>query len=268
MKKDQAQSIVILGCGNVAWHLAKHLRSLKTYSVAVYNHKANPALAEFKTKLKCSTGVGFKQVPADADVYFICVSDRAIERTANQLTIRNPNALVVHTSGSMPLGALGKRLYDTGVFYPLQTFSKKDTIHWEDVPVIIEASGKTAQHKLEKLAARFSKVHRTMDHKGRLKLHLAAVMVNNFTNALYVAAGSLIGDGKGNSIGLLLPLIRQTTEKLSHLGPLEAQTGPAKRGDTAILKKHRHLLDDQAELKTVYKKLSKLIVHQQEKRHA
>ena len=109
-----------------------------------------------------------------------------------------------------------------------------------------------------------------MDYTLRLKMHLAAVLVNNFTNSLYVASMDVIGKhmgGKGH-ISLLLPLIKQTVDKLDKLDPHEAQTGPAKRGDKHVMKKHLTLLSKQSEMKKIYKQMSKLIVKQQENKHA
>ncbi len=74
MAKLKKQHIVIIGCGNVAWHIAKHLSKLKNVEVTVYNHKANRFLNEFKTKLRCTTHVGLNQIITGADFYFICGS--------------------------------------------------------------------------------------------------------------------------------------------------------------------------------------------------
>ena len=240
---------MILGCGNVAWHIAKHLQSLKKHSVFVYNHQTNEALNDFRTKLKCNIAVGLENVIHDADFYFICVSDKHISETAAALDIKNPNAVLMHTSGSTKLKELGKRIHDTALFYPLQTFSKGDTINWAEVPVIIEASSESLQAKLLQLAHHFTKTVKVLDYKERLKLHLAAVFVNNFTNALYVAASTLVNEketGK-EDLTMLLPLIKQTTYKLNKLSPLAAQTGPAKRKDEVVIKKHLGLLAEHPE---------------------
>lgn len=268
MKKNRSQNIVIIGCGNVAWHLASHLQSLKDYTVSVYNHQKNPALSDFKTKLKCAVAVGLDKVTPDADLYFICVADSYIAEVASQLTIRNRNAIVMHTSGSARRKELGKQLPNTAVFYPLQTFSKSDTILWTEIPVLIEASSKAAEAKLLKLAQQFTKTPRVLGYKERLTLHLGAVMVNNFTNALYVAASDVVSEANKNDFKLLLPMIRQTTQKLDRLDPRAAQTGPAKRNDTVVLKKHLQLLSAHSDLKKLYKQLSRLIAHQQKNNHA
>lgn len=270
MKMPAGKKIVIIGCGNVAWHLAKHFQSLNTYALFVYNHKANPALNDFRLKLKCKTAVGLEQVITNADYYFICVSDQFIADTARQLEIKNPNAVLLHTSGSAKIEELGNSIYGTAVFYPLQTFSKNDVVDWKEIPLIVEAQAAEVEKNVTALAKQFSKNVTALTYKERLKLHLAAVLVNNFANALYVAAAQLTGtkDHCRHTIEMLLPLIKQTTLKLEKLSPLEAQTGPAKRNDEVVLKKHSRLLAKQPELKNIYKQLSKLIVQQQKEKHA
>ena len=39
--------IVIIGCGNLAWHLAKQINKYNLFDIFIYNHQANPNLNEF-----------------------------------------------------------------------------------------------------------------------------------------------------------------------------------------------------------------------------
>ena len=61
------------------------------------------------------------------------------------------------------------------------------------------------------------------------------------------------------SFGILRPLILETALKLQEDLPQKMQTGPARRGDNLILKKHRMLLKNDPELKKIYTMLSKSI---------
>ncbi|WP_317898250.1 Rossmann-like and DUF2520 domain-containing protein [Aurantibacillus circumpalustris] len=267
MEKQVKEKIVIIGCGSVAWHIAKHLKSLKQYDVYVYNHYANPLLNDFKTKLKCKTDIGFENVISNANIYLICVTDKFISKVAKQLNILNPNALLLHTSGSTKIQDLGNRIQNTGVFYPLQTFSRDSEINWSKVPIIIESESRDAEHSILHLADMFSETVVRMNYKERLKLHLAAVLVNNFTNALYASANDLIRRDAASSelsFEILIPLIEQTTAKIKTLEPRSAQTGPAKRKDETVMKKHLQIISKQPDLKKIYKQLSKLIAKQQE----
>ena len=74
-----------------------------------------------------------------ADVYILAVSDDAIEGLSSKLPFEN--RLVVHTSGSVGIYDLDKKLR-RGVFYPLQTFSKDADIDFKDVPICIEVIDK------------------------------------------------------------------------------------------------------------------------------
>lgn len=269
MKKQAKQRIVIIGCGNVAWHIAKHLVSLKKYEVFVYNHRKNPLLNSFKSVLKCHISVGSDQVIGNAEAYFICVKDKYISSVAAALKIRNPRALLMHTSGSMKLEELGESLHPSAVFYPLQSFSRSIEVDWSSTPIFVEGNSKESQKAVSALAALFSKKVLFLDYKQRLKFHLAAVFVNNFTNSLYVSASDLLKQGnKKLDFELLLPIIAQTTRKLDHMEPKAAQTGPAKRKDEGVMKKHLDLLSGHKDLKKLYKQLSQLIATQQKPAHA
>lgn len=268
MKALTKEKVVIVGCGNVAWHIAKHLVSLNKFEVIIYNHQTNPALLKFRNTLKCKTHVGLKKIIADAPWYFICVDDKNISSVASAITPSLPNAIVLHTSGSMQLNELGNRIHPTGVFYPLQTFSKQLDVNWAAVPIIIEANDKKSEKEIRSFAGLFSKKILSYTYKQRLKLHVSAVVVNNFVNALYVFASEFARQGKKDEqfdFKVLIPLIETTTNKVKLLDPLLAQTGPAKRNDEAVMKKHLKVLKKNSDLHKIYKQLSQLIVSQQRK---
>ena len=71
-------------------------------------------------------------------------------------------------------------------------------------------------------------------------MHLAAVVVNNFTNHLYVEAEKFC-KSKNLGFDMLIPLIEETTRKLSSLDPRNSQTGPASRGDLQTIERHKSI---------------------------
>jgi predicted short-subunit dehydrogenase-like oxidoreductase (DUF2520 family) len=262
-----SQHIVLLGCGNLAWHLALALKKINSIELSICNHRANPALDEFRFKLKCKTFVGFENMPSNGTVYIICVADKFITETAEQILSSDPKTIIVHTSGSMSLKAFGERVQSVGVLYPLQSFTKSDVLPWEETPLLIEASDIGARKKIELLAKQISPKVCYMTSEQRLQLHLCAVLVNNFTNALYAGAEQhLSAVGKVSDFKLLLPLIRTGVRKLDKMPAIEAQTGPAKRGDKKVMQKHTALLKKEPVLKKIYKEMSKLIKEQQHAR--
>ena len=66
----------------------------------------------------------------------------------------------------------------------------------------------------------------------------------------------------------LLPLIDQTAAKVHRLAPRDAQTGPAKRNDQAVIAHHMEVIEDlrfkiedfsSQEIREVYQALARLI---------
>ena len=258
------QHIVIIGCGNVAWHIAKHFSELKKFDLTIYNHKANSTLNKFKSQLKCNVFVGLNEIITGADYYFICVADSFISSVSKKIVPFNKESIVLHTSGSIAIDAIKTDCYCKAVFYPLQTFSKTNVINWKKIPILLGANNNYTFEHLNALAKLFSKHTLQVNYTQRLNIHLAAVLVNNFTNALYVEAEHQLK--KLNvDFKILLPLIQQTGLKLNSHTPLEAQTGPAKRKDETVIKKHLKLLKTDKELKKVYAQLTELIINQQSK---
>lgn len=268
MASASSIKIVIIGSGNLAWHLATFFKS-KAIHPEVYNHRPSVELNLFKQKLGLKTNSGLKNIRQDADYYFICVSDRHIADVSKTIRSTRNEALVVQCSGSMPLKVLNKSLQHKAVVYPLQSFSKGAAVHWKEIPLFVQASDAESLQKLNKLLSYFPGKKVLCDDASRLKIHLAAVLVNNFTNALYTEAQELIGsDNNQDLFQLMLPLIKNGLSKLGTMPPLEAQTGPAKRNDKVVMKKHLQLLKKNKDLAQLYRLMSALIAKQQNKIYA
>jgi predicted short-subunit dehydrogenase-like oxidoreductase (DUF2520 family) len=270
MPAKAREKIVIIGCGNLAWHLAKKLSELG-FPLFIYNHRPNPALKKFSGLPGVKVFAALENIVADAAFYFLCVPDKAIAGSSERLQIKDPSATILHTSGSAQLKDLGRRVNATAVMYPLQTFSHADDISWINVPILVEAKEEDTLKKVMKFAAGISAHVIPVTGKERMQVHLAAVFANNFSNALYTAATALIKEVKGAhglSIKLLLPLIEQTSTKLQRMSPLEAQTGPAKRLDDDVIDTHIELLEGHRDLKKIYRQMTKLIQKQQKELNA
>lgn len=227
--------IVILGGGNVAYHLTNALLQNSAVNVVqVYNRnlenikcfKKNTLVTDNLSKLK------------EADIYILAVSDNAIGQLSSTLNLKNK--LVVHTSGSMAMNEL-KSISNKGIFYMLQTFSKERKIDFSSAPICIEAETEKDLMLLETLAASISKNCYRINSNQRKSLHVAAVFVNNFVNHLY-RIGNEICEENNVPFEILLPLILETANKITTLTPLKAQTGPAIRNDTKTIEKHKAML--------------------------
>jgi len=180
--------VVILGTGNVAKHLFDTFWNIEDINVLQVLGRNKHKLSYFKDKASTSTDYS-KMV--DADIFLIAVSDDAIAEVAQFL---NPKkGIIVHTSGSVPLGALGNQLRK-GVFYPLQSFSEGKPIDFKSVPICIEAENEVDLELLLKLAHFISSKVYEISSDQRKSIHLAAVFANNFTNHLFTIASEICAD--------------------------------------------------------------------------
>jgi predicted short-subunit dehydrogenase-like oxidoreductase (DUF2520 family) len=251
--------IVIIGAGNVATHLANRLKKKGHEILQIISRSAENA----KT-LSLQIGTPFvtdiKKINKQADIYLLCVPDDEIEKL-NKI-LRLPKKLILHTSGSVDMKALKNISTNIGVLYPLQSFSKQVKVSFASLPVLIEASNATSLQKLKTLALSLSKHVSEVDSNNRLKTHVAATMVNNFTNYLYSLSYDFLTKEKNNSFHLLMPLIKQTVKKIKTHKPSTVQTGPAKRGDDKTIKKHLQLLEKYPNQKQVYELLTRFIKKQ------
>ncbi|MCD9856567.1 DUF2520 domain-containing protein [Epilithonimonas sp. JDS] len=241
---------VIIGSGNVAYHLAKAF----TYN----NIKVDQIFGRNETELsKISNEFNIpysNQNLEEAELYIIAVSDSSVENVSE--LIKNENALVAHTSGSLPKEIL-KGNYRKASFYPLQTFSKTKDLDYSKIPFFIEAEDQIDEKSLFELATIISDNVETSTYEKRKYIHLTAVFACNFVNHLFARAKE-ISDSQDLNFNYFLPLINETVEKIHHLDPKHAQTGPAVRGDERILKLHEELITNKEQL-DIYKTLNESI---------
>ncbi|VAV84557.1 FIG137884: hypothetical protein [hydrothermal vent metagenome] len=244
--------VVLLGAGNVAFHLAKVFDLTPNIDFVQQFRRNNKNDGDFQaTTLKTDK----IDKLASADIYVIAINDDAITDFSKQLNLTK--GLVVHTSGSMPLSALACKA-NKGVFYPLQTFSKEQSIDFKSIPITIEAENKEDTKLLFQFAKSISKHVYEINSSQREKLHIAAVFANNFTNHMYSIAKEIC-DSSHINFDILKPLIKETSEKVQKVDPKLAQTGPAKRNDQKIIKKHLSQISGQE--KEIYALISKSIIN-------
>ncbi len=247
--------IVIIGSGNVASVLGRKFKAAGHHIVQVYSRNASVAskLAyEWDTE-----STNYKSlINNNADVYLIAVSDDAIADVVDNL--RLPRKVVAHTAASVPKEVLKDVTNHYGVFYPLQSL-RKEMIDLPEVPIFFDGSDELAKTKLEALAHSISdeKVMEASDDQ-RLKLHIAAVIVSNFTNHLYTLAEEYCKK-EGLDFKQLLPLIEETAFRVEDISPRQAQTGPAIRHDKETIEKHLALLKEHPQLKNIYLLLTESI---------
>ncbi len=256
MEIKPIRSIVLIGAGKLATQLGFALKKQDIAISQVFNRHPERG-NKLAIKLGASYISDLSAIQKDADLYIIAVSDAAIPSIAAGLNIKN--RLLVHTSGSVDMLELKVASSRTGVFYPLQTFSRHKRISFHGIPLCIEAEKKKDGRRLQELGNLLSHNVHFMNSEQRRFLHLTAVFANNFTNYMYTIAGDLLQE-KNISFDLLKPLIHQTAINAGEGCPFCHQTGPAVRDDLEVMQSHLEMLGHHPDYKHLYQQISKSII--------
>lgn len=235
--------IAIIGAGSVGTNLhhAFELKGIRAELVHARPLTADPSAINDLPK---------------ADCYIYTVADHVLKEVVS--LVHAPQALHLHTSGSMPIDVFGADKPHSGILYFFQSFSREILIDdWSTIPCFIEG------HNIDDIAAIYSlaqcltsRIYEANQH-DRERLHIAGVFANNYTNLMYRIAEDILKDTQ-IPFHAILPLIDQTAAKMHTMKPLDAQTGPAKRGDHEVMNHHLEILQT-TPYAPVYQSLAALI---------
>ena len=183
------------------------------------------------------------------DVVFATVPDQYIQSLASFCD--QAGVVFIHCSGATPISVMNHA--QSGVFYPLQTFSQVGDVNWSDVPVFWENAQLLALFDSLFLALGVKK-SQELSSIDREYLHLAAVFANNYTVAMAGIAHDLL-QSRNMKSEWIQPILEKTANNLGLPDPWNALTGPAKRNDQSSIDRHLKLLENQPELRAIYEKM-------------
>ena len=250
------KTITFIGSGNVASHLAKAFYAAGYQIVQVWSREfdhaealANQVFAEPIDKLNL--------LYPTSDVYILAVADDALFDLALDLRLRD--AIVLHTAGSVPMKVLQSVSRKHGVLWSPQTFISNVAMDYAQLPFCIEGSTPETEASIRELLKPVSSHIYTVDSRQRQWLHLAAVMVNNFGNAINALSQDLLSE-HDIPFEILHPLVTLTADKIKQGGTLwQQQTGPARRQDQKTIDNQRRLIVDDDKLLQLYDLMTYLI---------
>ena len=183
------KTVTFIGSGNVATHLAKAFHAAGHQILQIwsreYDHAealANQVFAEPIDRLSL--------LYPTADIYILAVSDDALFDLALDLRLRE--AVVLHTAGSVSLRVLQPISRKHGVLWSPQTFIRDIPMNYSELPFCIEGSSPEVEATIRELLEPVSSHIFRGDTAQRQWLHLAAVMTNNFGNAVNALAQDLL----------------------------------------------------------------------------
>ena len=256
--------IVITGTGNVATVLGRKIIQSGHHIVQVVGRNAAHARA-LGALLQVPYNDNFYKVADDADIYIVAVSDTALAGIDNWLPVKIKGT-AVHTAGAVSKSALKNVANSYGVLYPLQSLrSESHTI--PEIPLLIDADSARTLQSIQAFAASLSGKVRCADDAERMKLHMGAVIANNFTNYLYTLTQDFCAK-ESLDFSLVLPLLRETVDRLEQYPARLLQTGPAVRNDRDTIAKHLTLLKTYPALSKLYNELSGSISNYYDKQQA
>ena len=247
--------IVIIGSGNVAAVLGRLCKQQGHTIVQVISRNALHARL-LANELNCAYADYNGEMNKDAQLYLVAVADIALYDLNNNFSLGNK--LIVHTAGSVSKDVLKNVSVNYGVLYPLQSL-RKEMQYTTGIPFLIDGNTEETLTLIEDFAKTLSVIVTKANDEQRLKLHVAAVVVSNFTNHLYALAEEFCKK-ENVDFTLLAPLITETADRIQHASAADVQTGPAARNDIFTIEKHLLILADHPNLKNIYRKLTDSIM--------
>lgn len=180
-----------------------------------------------------------------ADVWLLAVPDRQIAASATQLAVHGfPAATAFHASGALPAAELAPLLaagWRIASAHSLLSFAtpQRALEQFAGSACALEGDAQALQ-QLQPLYAAIGARCFTLASEHKLLYHAAAVFATNFLPVLQAQAESL-WQHSGVPAELLpqlrAQLLRNAVDNLLALGPAGALTGPAARGDTALVQR-------------------------------
>lgn len=246
--------IVFIGAGNLATNLSRALFNAGNDIVQVFSRTIDSA-----SRLAAAVGglpvTSIDKVTTDADVYILAVRDSVMPELIPELCRGRENKIFIHTAGSVPMDVFSGMARHYGVIYPMQTFSKKKLVDFDEIPCFIEGSDDFTLDTVARLADGITEKVFFLKSDARKQLHLAAVFACNFANHCYEIASELLAK-QDIPFDVMLPLIDETAAKVHTLTPRQAQTGPAVRYDQSVIRQQSEMMKDNPIFRQIYECMS------------
>jgi predicted short-subunit dehydrogenase-like oxidoreductase (DUF2520 family) len=258
--------VAIVGAGSLATFLAGALRE-SGYLVTEIISRISPRSRRHARTLASKVGaraVTGGTAALDAELLWFCVPDRAIREAASSLADRARGRVrfAFHSSGALlsrELASLRKGGASVASVHPLMTFVPGSHPSLAGVPFALE--GDAAGTRLARRIVRdLGGESFVLPAARKAAYHTWATFTSPLWLAFLVtleevagAAGLTRADARRKS----MPIIRQTLENYSRLGPEHSFSGPIIRGDATTMAKHLAVLKKHPAVRDVYVALAR-----------
>lgn len=246
-------NICIIGSGNVAHFIGKKLFHSKHSIVQVISTHIEHAKA-LANVLDCDFHDRVSAMNETVDVVILAINDDALKNFQTNEVLKNK--IVIHTAGAVSLAEVRHISANIACIWPVYSISKNNLPNSNKIPLAVNFSSNDIKDTIMDIALAVSSNVFLLTDEQKTVAHVSAVFANNFSNHLFAIAEKLL-DKQQIPFEILMPLIKNTVEKLNNHSAFENQTGPAIRNDSKTIQKQLNLLtkDD----KIIYENLTKSI---------
>ena len=241
------KSLNLIGAGRVGKTLARLWRDSGRYQVQDVLTRSGPSADEATRFIGAGRAVNDLKDMRPADLWMLAVPDRQVAQTASNLALaagNHPAALAFHCSGALtaaelePLSALG---WPVASAHCLLSFANPATAlqQFTGTPCALEGNP-AAVTELEPAFTDIGAHCFPLKAQDKLLYHAGAVFSTNFLPVLQAVANQLWADsGVPAEVAAHLnaSLLKNAVDNILSLGPAGALTGPAARGDLALVQR-------------------------------
>lgn len=259
------RAVAIIGAGQAGSAIAHGLRRAG-HKIAAVASRAGESAASLAAEVDARPASPDECV-ASADLIFVTTSDDAIgEVVAGIAPGLGPRHAVVHCSGVLGLDVLDPASLagaSVGILHPVTPLvPPEDPATLDGKPMGVESRGDEAW-LLEVVAdlggrpVELAGVDRTLYHAGAVMGANLVVAMSATAEAVLVAAGVAEEDARTMVASLLI----STARNVAGAGVKAALTGPVRRGDADVIRRHRESLATlDPELAETYRLVSRRIL--------
>lgn len=240
------QRLNVIGCGRVGQTMARLLFEKKQVNLQDLHSRHVSNAEKAAHFLGAGTPVAHLNALRPAEVWMLSVPDSHIASVAQQLADSlapdAPPALAFHCSGFLSAHALAPlqaKGWQVASVHPVLNFAAPETgiRQFAGTPCALEGSAQAVDWLRTHLSA-IGGVCFDINSEHKALYHAAAVFSSNFTGVLQgIAQDAWRSAGVSPEMVQTLnrALLQSTVDNLLTLGPSQALTGPAARGDTAVV---------------------------------
>jgi predicted short-subunit dehydrogenase-like oxidoreductase (DUF2520 family) len=249
--KPQKPNITIVGAGNLARALAASLCKAE-YKIDQVISRDNVASLRRAKQLAAKVraiAVTASNARIDSTIVWFCVPDGAIATVATSLRAAAEwfGKIALHSSGVLSSQELQPlRQYGAGAAsaHPFMTFVRGSEPRLQGVPFAIEGDARAlraARRIVKDLGGTAYPIH----PEEKAAYHAWGTFSSPLFTALLAITEQVAaeaGISKKSARSRMLPILQQTLENYSALGPDGALSGPLVRGDIGTVKRHLDIL--------------------------